>query len=333
MKQYEQYTTALTSFQNPSNEPSCMQVSGCINGDTRLRNAKFEFGCVPHETTEEHWVNYFLQAKVSTFRNYKVVDEAMKSLRMNTNLCDAPSRMSLLNRDLYVKLKAYNLLQEMFISALTTEARSRRQATKLHTKRVHTSDQGTQTSAENDASGNRTVAANIDGLNVAATLLDSGLDDSLVARAVLQVLEDHSVDIEVCKPSVPAKLIPIGKQEDMAPRCVRFKRISFVTSVGPLILRNNCCWVDETDDDLTLNIGHPTMKQLEYSVDGILVAAFAKQSEYISDTKLPVTTESPLLRKQRLQQEACYQPTVESHKLSRNEYVFPTTIRARRPGT
>ncbi|OWY98538.1 hypothetical protein PHMEG_00030676, partial [Phytophthora megakarya] len=123
---------------------------------------------------------------------------------------------------------------------------------------------------------------------------DSGLDDSLVARAVLQVLEDHSVDIEVCKPSVPAKLIPIGKQEDMAPPYVRFKHISFITSVGPLILCNNCCWVDETDD-LTLNIGRPTMKQLEYSVHGLLVTAFAIQSEYISDMKLPVTTESPRL--------------------------------------
>ncbi|OWZ09762.1 hypothetical protein PHMEG_00017483 [Phytophthora megakarya] len=52
----------------------------------------FEFGCASHEITEEQWVPYFLQAKVSTFRNYKVVDEAMKSPLIDTSLREAQFR-------------------------------------------------------------------------------------------------------------------------------------------------------------------------------------------------------------------------------------------------
>ncbi|EGZ22215.1 hypothetical protein PHYSODRAFT_488971, partial [Phytophthora sojae] len=117
MKQYERYTTALTAFQNPVNQPFCMPVSACIEGDTHQRIALFEFGCSPHEITEEQWVNYFLQAKVSTFRNYVAIDAEMKTLRMDVSLREAPSRMNRLTRDLYVKLEAHILLQEMFTEA------------------------------------------------------------------------------------------------------------------------------------------------------------------------------------------------------------------------
>lgn len=63
------------------------------------------------------------------------------------------------------------------------------------------------------------------------------------------------------------------------------------------------------------------MEQLGYSVDGLLVAALAKQSEYISDTKLPDTPESPLLRMQRLQHVAGYELIAEPPATPLDEYV------------
>ncbi|GMF41417.1 unnamed protein product [Phytophthora fragariaefolia] len=117
MRQYERYTTALMAFQTPANRPFAMPVSACIEGDTRRRIAMFECGCMPHEISEDQWVQYFLAANVTTVRNYAVRDKTMKALRMDTTLKEAPSRMSHLQQDLYKILEAHNLTEEMFSEA------------------------------------------------------------------------------------------------------------------------------------------------------------------------------------------------------------------------
>ncbi|KAL3669360.1 hypothetical protein V7S43_005736 [Phytophthora oleae] len=116
MRAYGRYTAALAAYQTPANRPFVLPVSACIEGDTR-RIAMFDFGCSPESVTEVQWETYFLEANTVTVKNYVIVDEAMKALRMDTSLQEAQSRMSRLQGDLYKILEAHNLAEEMFTEA------------------------------------------------------------------------------------------------------------------------------------------------------------------------------------------------------------------------
>lgn len=77
----------------------------------------FDFGYLPEQVTEAQWESFFVEANTKTVKNYVIVDEAMKSLRMDTSLKEAQSRMSRLQNDLYKVLEAHNLSEEMFTEA------------------------------------------------------------------------------------------------------------------------------------------------------------------------------------------------------------------------
>lgn len=124
------------------------------------------------------------------------------------------------------------------------------------------------------------VSATIGGLSVASVLLDSGADTTLVSRGIVDSLTAHGPALEVFLPSTPLRPRPVGGGTIDAHRRVRLPLVRLSTSIGPLVLRNMWCWVDESDSDMLLTIGRPEMSLLGYSADSLLVAALAGQLEY-----------------------------------------------------
>lgn len=74
----------------------------------------FNFGGDADSVTEEQWIDYFREALESKVRNYVVVDDDMKALRMDTKLSETAPRMNRLQDDFFKILEVHNLDEEMF---------------------------------------------------------------------------------------------------------------------------------------------------------------------------------------------------------------------------
>ncbi|KAE9329883.1 hypothetical protein PF008_g15840 [Phytophthora fragariae] len=150
-----------------------------------------------------------------------------------------------------------------------------------------------------------TVDATVVGLEVKALLLDSGADTSLVARGVIDALQDDGVLVHI-RQVADQELKPVGSGQLVASQVVQFKEVMLATSAGPLMLRNLECFVDESDPSHGLIVGRPIMKILGYSTDELLVRARDAQTEWelagADDTTAPTAEgTTPLQRVCRLQ--------------------------------
>ncbi|OWZ10013.1 hypothetical protein PHMEG_00017202 [Phytophthora megakarya] len=114
LRAYETYFSALSAFQTAHNRPFVQPVGSCIEQGTKEIIAKFTFAKNWQDVTEDEWVNYFLQAKRTSFEDYAALDSAMQKLMMDTKLAEAESRVNRLLSNMYKILKEHNMVDVMF---------------------------------------------------------------------------------------------------------------------------------------------------------------------------------------------------------------------------
>ncbi|GMF39118.1 unnamed protein product [Phytophthora fragariaefolia] len=124
-----------------------------------------------------------------------------------------------------------------------------------------------------------TVDAKVDGVAVVAILLDSGADTSLVARGVLDALEQAGKSVSV-RSVDEVQLNPVCGQSIAVSRQATFGEVVITASAGPLMLRNLTCYVEEENDSKDLTVGRPITRILGYSTDKLLVKAGEVNSEW-----------------------------------------------------
>jgi hypothetical protein len=157
-----------------------------------------------------------------------------------------------------------------------------------------------------DDTDDGTTRARIESLEVHASLLDSGADDSVVSRGCIEKLEQAGAVLAIAPAN--ADLLPVGDHDIPVHRKVRFAEVILDTSAGPLVLRNLDCFVHEEDENVALTISRLVMQRLGYSTDGLLAAARTRQPEYCL-TADPLPTDAaavptPLVRMQALRVQA-----------------------------
>ncbi|POM64852.1 LOW QUALITY PROTEIN: Hypothetical protein PHPALM_19572 [Phytophthora palmivora] len=131
--------------------------------------------------------------------------------------------------------------------------------------------------------------ATIDGYTLQTTLLDNGMDDSVVSGGIIRALESAGVTIR--EYSVSRNLDPFGEHIIPVKRKVR-----------PLLLRKLKFLVYEEDRTFSLTIGRPAINCLGYSTDGLLAAARTRQSEYelLNTNEVTSADHSHLARQQAM---------------------------------
>ncbi|GMF22825.1 unnamed protein product [Phytophthora fragariaefolia] len=123
---------------------------------------------------------------------------------------------------------------------------------------------------------NGTVDAKVDGVAVVAILLEPGADTFLVARGVLDALEQAGKSVSVSSVD-EVQLNPVGGQSIDVSRQATFEEVVITTSAGPL---NLTCYVEEENDSKDLTVGRPIMRIIGYSTDKLLVKAREVNSEW-----------------------------------------------------
>lgn len=123
------------------------------------------------------------------------------------------------------------------------------------------------------------VQAEVDGILVKSTLLDTGADVSLVSNGVLDALKASGAFVCVAD-ATPLQLVPVGQAKLTVDRKALFRTVKMHSSAGPVLLRDLECWIDESDASMTLTIGRQVMVKLGYSTDNVLVDALKKQEEW-----------------------------------------------------
>jgi hypothetical protein len=91
-----------------------MPVGACIEAKTKRRIARWEFATAPNCVIEAQGIAYFRSANVPAHVDYAVIDEAMRSLKMNTRLPEPESRMSTLQAVLETVLNRFNVSELAF---------------------------------------------------------------------------------------------------------------------------------------------------------------------------------------------------------------------------
>lgn len=86
-----------------------MPLSACIEQSTMIRICDTEVFKSEREMTEAEWRSYFLSARQPDHTAYKKLEAAMASLRMDTELQDAESRVSRLMASFYAILNKLNM--------------------------------------------------------------------------------------------------------------------------------------------------------------------------------------------------------------------------------
>ncbi|CAK4828238.1 unnamed protein product [Aphanomyces euteiches] len=78
--------------------------TACVSDVRRRTIAKFELREPADQISEQEWRDYFYKANEIGIIEYSRVDRAMKSLRLNTSLTDAPSHVAKLVHQLTIQL-------------------------------------------------------------------------------------------------------------------------------------------------------------------------------------------------------------------------------------
>ncbi|KAE8912040.1 hypothetical protein PF003_g3340 [Phytophthora fragariae] len=142
-------------------------------------------------------------------------------------------------------------------SRLLRELRQQRQAvqpTATSMRRVEVVGPNGQAGCHSDETG--TVDAVVEGLALKALLMDSGADTSLVARGVIDKLEQSGTAVNIVDVA-PRELTPIGGRRFFVTRVATFREVVLTTSAGPLMLRNLACNIEEANTTLDFNVGRP----------------------------------------------------------------------------
>ncbi|KAF4137082.1 hypothetical protein GN958_ATG13728 [Phytophthora infestans] len=152
---------------------------------------------------------------------------------------------------------------------LIAEARERKKANPIHFRKVTVPPSAASTDIAPSQASTGHVLAVIEVVEVQATLLDPGSDESLVSRSALEILVKQRPELEVTEVSLPIYAEAVGKQLIALKRNILLPKVTLATYAGPLVLRNLRCWVDENDTDLNITVGRPIMERLGYSVAGV----------------------------------------------------------------
>ena len=106
-------------------------------------------------------------------------------------------------------------------------------------------------------------------------LLDSGADCCLISRGLVEKLEKETGFLQMKLLDKPEAVGTAGSDIEVR-RLVCLESVVFQTTAGPLRWRNLKCWVDERDSGQLLLVDRPTMQEMGYSADALLVAAKRK---------------------------------------------------------
>lgn len=109
MRAYETYCFALSAFETEYNRPYVMPVKNCVEARTLRRICYYDLETTVELVTEEMLVNYFLEARVPEMEDYTALDKAMKSLKMDSSLPDAVSRVEKMIDDMEIILVKHNM--------------------------------------------------------------------------------------------------------------------------------------------------------------------------------------------------------------------------------
>jgi hypothetical protein len=123
------------------------------------------------------------------------------------------------------------------------------------------------------------VPAWVDGVEVDDVLFDSGADDSLVSRGLVEKIKKAGVFVREATPKKPMAAYPMGNKRFDLIKKVKFEVVRLVTSQGPLVVRDLEFWVHEENKDIDLTIGRSVMISMGYTTDGLLTAARAARIE------------------------------------------------------
>ncbi|OWZ19831.1 hypothetical protein PHMEG_0005858 [Phytophthora megakarya] len=110
IRAYKTYFSALIAFQTAHNRP----VGSCIEQGTKRIIATFTFAKNWRDVTKDEWVNYFLQAKRTSFKDNAALDGAMKKLMLNTKLAESESRVNRVQSNMYKISEEQNMVDVMF---------------------------------------------------------------------------------------------------------------------------------------------------------------------------------------------------------------------------
>jgi hypothetical protein len=119
----------------------------------------------------------------------------------------------------------------------------------------------------------------VDGVEVDDVLLDSGADDSLVSRGLVEKIKKAGVFVREATPKKPTTAYPVGNKRFDLIKKVKFEVVRLAKSQGPLVVRDLEFWVHEENKDIDLTIGRPVMIRMGYTTDGLLTAARAARIE------------------------------------------------------
>ncbi|ETP28164.1 hypothetical protein F442_22548, partial [Phytophthora nicotianae P10297] len=110
MKKYEAYCRQLSALETAFFRPFRMPVGACVEDERRRRIALFDI-CKPlDDITEEDWINYFWEGRISGEIDFDKVKALMSTkLAMDVQLADADSRVSKLAHEMYQLLEKENM--------------------------------------------------------------------------------------------------------------------------------------------------------------------------------------------------------------------------------
>jgi len=143
-------------------------------------------------------------------------------------------------------------------------------------------------------------------------LLDSGADCCLISRGLVERLEQETGFLQMKLLDEPEVVGTAGSSIEVR-RMICLESVVFQTTAGPFRWRNLKCWVDEMDPGELLLVDRPTMQEMGYSADALLVAAKRKmetsgadQEEFAVD-QVQRMDQKPFVRFLRHRDEALYQ--------------------------
>ncbi|KAG9398174.1 hypothetical protein AC1031_014972 [Aphanomyces cochlioides] len=109
MRAYHQYWFQCASLHQLGYYPVVMPVGACVSDVRRRTIAKFELRKPADQISEQEWREYFHKANEVGIIDYARVDRAMKNLRLNTSLTNAPSRVAKLLHQLTIQLEQLSM--------------------------------------------------------------------------------------------------------------------------------------------------------------------------------------------------------------------------------
>ncbi|KAH9150968.1 hypothetical protein AeRB84_006310 [Aphanomyces euteiches] len=301
MREYQKYANQIEALQSAGERPFPMPVSACMDYATKKRVAMFDLEKEHSQVTEQEWIAWFMEAydtnpmEIDTLRS-----RLSAAIQFDMRIPDADSRVSRMLDLLMPALEADH--QEWVIE------QEGKMVVELIVKAIRPAPLKRAVEKQLLLTRNKPMKSNVVRfikrvLTLPSILLDSGSDESVVTKGLIDTLDHLGSGVCVHEQS-PLLLRPYGSTSKplRVYRQAKFKAIALETSFGPLMLRGLSAWVDETSSDVDLLIGKPVMEKLGFSSDGLLVSALKQKS--IWDVEDVVETTGGTARVQLLRESA-----------------------------